>query len=52
MEMYQTGTGKHGRDSPATTLQWGVSGLLDMGGHGRWSDKGSVGSDTLQLLAL
>lgn len=30
--MYQTGIRKQGRDKPATTLQWGVSGLFDMEG--------------------
>jgi len=34
MEMYQTGTRKQGRDKPATTLWWGVSGLFDMEGVG------------------
>lgn len=43
MEMYQTGIRKQGRDKPATTLQWGVSGLFDMEGvadeviKGQWA---------------
>lgn len=48
-----TRRGQVNRDSkPATTLQGGGEWVADMGGHGRQSDKGAVGSATLQLLAL